>query len=83
MDDITRIVLMVVIPLAIVQLILLITALLSLLRKNVQTNDKLLWGAIIVFINLIGPIIYFAIGSNLLDQKAADMEDNNDSGYSN
>jgi len=75
--DIVRLVLMIVLPIVLVQLILLITAIISLVKKQVSTEDKLLWGAIIVFISIIGPIIYFAIGSNMLEQKAATIEDSN------
>jgi len=74
-SDIFRLVLMIVMPLIIIQLILLITALVNLLKKQVRTEDKLLWGAVIVFVATIGPIIYFAVGSSSLDQKAAALEE--------
>jgi len=31
-------------------------------RKNVTGDNKLLWALLIIFINTIGPIIYFIIG---------------------
>ena len=60
--------------LAIIQLILLIAAIASLLRKNVPQKDKILWLLLILLVNIIGPIIYFAIGSSKLDDKAAELE---------
>ena len=60
--------------LLLIQLLLFITALVSLLRKRVPAGDKLLWLLLILFVNIIGPIIYFAIGSSMLDEKAARSE---------
>ena len=74
--NITRLVLMVVLPVVIIQLVLLITALVSLVKKQVPGSDKALWAILIIFVNIIGPIIYFAVGSNMLDQKAAQLEEN-------
>jgi len=62
------------IPLLIVQLILMITALVSVVKKEVSGSDKILWILIIIFVSTIGPIIYFAIGSNMLDQKITQDE---------
>ena len=59
---------------AAIQLVLLIVALVSLLRKRVPANDKILWLLLIILVNIIGPIIYFAIGSSKLDDKAASLE---------
>jgi len=75
--DLLRIILMIAIPILIIQLILIITALVSLVKKEVHAMDKLIWGLVIVFLSNmgIGPIIYFAIGSNMLDQKAAANEE--------
>ena len=74
--DFMRIMLMVALPLIIIQLILLVTALVSLVKKQVPGGDKALWAVLIIFVNIIGPIIYFAVGSNMLDQKAAQLEEN-------
>ena len=60
--------------LAVIQLVLFITALVSLLRKKVPAGEKVLWLVIILLVNIIGPIIYFAIGSSMLDEKAASSE---------
>ena len=44
-------------------------ALISLIGKPVEPKEKLPWLGI-SFINIIGPIIYFMVGLNMLDQKA-------------
>jgi len=51
-------------PLILIQLGLLVLALRDLLRpeRQVRGDSKLMWGIIIVVINLIGPILYFAVG---------------------
>ena len=51
------------IPLLIVQLGLLIFALVDLLKpERVTRGPKWVWALVIVLVNLIGPIIYFAAG---------------------
>lgn len=50
-------------PLIILQLILMITALIHVLRHPaVRIGNKTLWIIIIVFVNIIGPILYFLVG---------------------
>lgn len=51
-------------PLLLIQLGLIVLALRDLLRpgRQVRGDSKLMWGIIIVVINLIGPILYFAVG---------------------
>jgi hypothetical protein len=49
-------------PLFIVQLILLIVSFIDLSRIEKTNGPKLLWVFIIVFVNIIGPILYFVIG---------------------
>jgi uncharacterized membrane protein len=49
-------------PIIIIQLILLIVALVDLSRIEKTNGPKLLWVFIIVFVNIIGPILYFVIG---------------------
>lgn len=73
--DTMRLILMIAIPIVVIQFILMITALLNLVKKQVPREDKLIWGIVIVFVSTIGPIIYFAAGSNVLDQKAAALEE--------
>lgn len=59
----TQIVLLI-LPVLLIQLGLIVLALRDLLRpeRQVRGESKLMWGLIIVLINLIGPILYFAIG---------------------
>ena len=51
-------------PVVLVQLGLLIVALRDLLRpeRRVRGDSKLMWGVIIVVVNIIGPILYFLVG---------------------
>ena len=51
-------------PVVLVQLGLLILALRDLLRpeRHVRGDSKLMWGVIIVVVNIIGPILYFLVG---------------------
>ncbi len=51
------------IPLVLIQIVLMITALLHLLNHpNVKRGSKIMWILIIVLINTIGPIAYFLFG---------------------
>lgn len=48
------------IPFFVINYTLVIAALVDLVkRKKVRFNNKFIWGAIILFVNLFGPIIYF------------------------
>ena len=51
-------------PIVLIELGLLIFALHDLLKaeRRVRGDNKLIWGLIIVFINLIGPILYLVAG---------------------
>jgi hypothetical protein len=49
-------------PLFIIQLILLIVSLVDLSRIEKTNGPKLLWVFVIIFVNIIGPILYFVIG---------------------
>jgi phospholipase D-like protein len=51
-------------PVLLVQLGLLVVALRDLLRpeRRVRGGNKLVWGVIIVLVNIVGPILYFAVG---------------------
>jgi heme/copper-type cytochrome/quinol oxidase subunit 4 len=52
-----------IIPLAILELALMLTALIHLLRHSKPKNLNLAaWVVIIVVINIIGPVLYFLIG---------------------
>lgn len=50
------------IPLFLVQLGLMIAGILDLVKREKTKGPKWMWVIIIVFVNLIGPIIYFVIG---------------------
>ena len=52
------------IPVVLLELGLIILALRDLLKpdRRVRGDSKLMWGIIIVLINLIGPILYFVVG---------------------
>ncbi len=50
------------IPVVIVQLILLVVALLDLLKREKTRGPKWVWVLVILFVNLLGPIIYFVFG---------------------
>lgn len=50
------------IPLLILELGLLIFALVDLLNRQNVRGDKMLWVVLIVFIGIIGPIIYLIFG---------------------
>jgi hypothetical protein len=52
------------VPIVLIQLGLMVFALVDLEReeRQVRGDSKLVWALIIVFVNLIGPILYFAIG---------------------
>jgi len=51
-------------PLVLVQLVLVVIALRNLLRPDLEVRggSKAMWGAIIVFLGLIGPLLYFTVG---------------------
>jgi hypothetical protein len=52
------------IPIFVIQLGLLIWALYDLTRpgRRVKGDSKVVWALIIIFINIIGPILYFLVG---------------------
>jgi Phospholipase_D-nuclease N-terminal len=50
------------IPILLIELGLLIVALVDLLKRPQTNGPKWLWVVLIVFIQIIGPIVYFIIG---------------------
>ncbi len=51
------------IPVFILQLALMITALVHILRHDHYKNgNRVLWIIVVVAVNIIGPILYFALG---------------------
>ena len=63
-----------ILPLAILQFALMIAAVISIVKKPVTGNSKIIWLLIVLLISIIGPIIYFAIGSNKLDSEISEAE---------
>ncbi len=51
-------------PLIILQLILMLTAIISCVKDEKPISEKWIWVLIIVCISIIGPILYFIIGRN-------------------
>ena len=51
-------------PLILIQLGLMVAALIDLERseRRVRGGNKLVWALVIVFVNIIGPIVYFVAG---------------------
>jgi hypothetical protein len=51
-------------PIVVIQLGLMLVALLDLEKaeRTVRGDSKLVWAVIIVFVNLVGPILYFVVG---------------------
>lgn len=47
---------------AIFNFLIPIIALISILRSKFEENNKLIWIIVVVFLNLIGAILYFLIG---------------------
>ena len=52
------------VPIVLIELVLLVWALYDLTRaeRRVKGDSKVVWALIIIFINLIGPILYFVVG---------------------
>ena len=49
-------------PVLVLQLIFMIIALVSCIREEKTNGSKWLWIPIILFISLIGPVLYFVVG---------------------
>ena len=50
------------IPVIVIQLVLMIRARVDLIRRPSVKGPKWVWALVIIFINVIGPIIYFVAG---------------------
>lgn len=50
------------IPIFLIQLALIAFALTDLLRRENTRGPKWVWVLVILFVNMIGPIIYFLVG---------------------
>ncbi len=51
-------------PLLLIQLALIVFALLDLRQRAATRGPKWVWVLVIIFVNIIGPIIYFVVGRN-------------------
>ena len=49
-------------PLIVLQVILMIAALVSCLKQEETNGPKWMWVLIILFVNILGPILYFVMG---------------------
>lgn len=49
------------IPLFLIQLGLMIAALVDLIKREKTKGPKWMWIIIVIFVNIIGPIIYFVV----------------------
>jgi len=63
-DLTTEQILLLLAPIILIQLGLMIVALIDLERseRRVRGGNKLVWALVIVFVNIIGPIVYFVAG---------------------
>ncbi len=50
------------IPVLIIELVLIVVALIDLVKREHTLGPKWMWALIILFVNFIGPIVYFVIG---------------------
>ena len=53
---------LIVIFLVLILLLLPVLALISILKNNFKSNDKIIWVLVVLFLPLIGAILYFIIG---------------------
>ncbi|MDR0326234.1 MAG: PLD nuclease N-terminal domain-containing protein [Oscillospiraceae bacterium] len=53
----------IILPLFIIQLILMVTALVHVLRHpNYRFGSRGIWMVVVIVLQIIGPVLYFAIG---------------------
>ena len=50
------------IPLALIQLVLMAMALLDIARREKLRGPKWVWVLVVIFVNIVGPIVYFVLG---------------------
>lgn len=62
--DIINSMLPIIIPTILIQLILMTIALWQILKHNNYKYSKTIWCFIVIFLQIIGPIVYFLIGRN-------------------
>ena len=62
------------VSLSVVGVTLMVFAIVHLLKKPRVGNNWIPWLLLIILVDLLGPIIYFAVGSNKLDEDYAAHE---------
>ena len=68
------------IPVFIIELTLIVVSLVDLSkRKRVKGESKMVWALVIIFLNIIGPIVYLVWGRHPDSRE----EDKDESGYTN
>lgn len=60
----------VLIPIVVLLVIVTVAAIISLLRKKLPFSQTAIWLIIIIFTSILGSVIYFTVGSKMLDEKA-------------
>jgi hypothetical protein len=62
--DVDSTLLLLIVPILVIQVGLLIWGLYDLTRpgRQVKGDSKVLWAIVIIFVNILGPILYFFIG---------------------
>ncbi len=50
------------IPILLIQITLMVVALVDLIRRERTRGPKWVWAVVIVFVNILGPVIYFLAG---------------------
>ena len=63
------------VPLMLVGLGLMVAGIISVVKKPNPWGEKIIWLVIIIFLDIIGPVLYFALGSGMLDEKYAKEQD--------
>ena len=71
----TRTLIILLSPLVALQLILIIALVINLVRKDLPWAEKWFW-FLLIPISIIGPIFYFVVVSNMLDEKASNKKEN-------
>ena len=65
------------IPIAVIQLGLMIAALVHALKHpKYKIGNKVIWVLVIILVNLVGPVLYFIVGRG--DAEAGDEDDEDD-----
>ncbi|MCL2593131.1 MAG: PLDc N-terminal domain-containing protein [Defluviitaleaceae bacterium] len=65
----------VLIPILIISWGLIAGCIISIVRKKMPFRDVWHWVLIVLLLDLVGPILYFAVGSKMLDETKAKKEE--------